>query len=558
MIVASLPLNETERLAELYASAILDTAPETDFNNLVELAGIICNCNLSVINFVDASRQWGKAMIGFADTASSRAFSMCAHTILQNDVMQVEDTLKDERFFDNPNTTEGGIRFYAGATIRSQNGFNLGSICVCDTKPRTLSQTQTEALKHLSRQAAILLELRKQNKKLEQYAKDESILKENAILARKAQEHFLSTMSHEIRTPLNGIIGMVHLLQTEEPRQDQKPYLDALQFSSGNLLHLVNDILDYNKINAGKISLEPVPFNLHQLLEDIGRPHALQATEKGIAFLLHIETGLPQMIVADPLRLTQVLNNLIGNAVKFTLKGSVTVTVGIRKSTANAADIFFEIKDTGIGFSEAEKDIIFEQFLQANKTTTRRFGGTGLGLSITRQLVGLMGASINVISKPDEGSSFSFVLPVALPANELPQAGKGMPPVTYDLSGMNVLVVDDNAINIMITSKMLQRKGVSVTSAANGKECLALVKENRYDLLLLDVHMPVMDGITALNILRTENTYTGPVILLTADVFIKADTDMGSATYFDGYLTKPFTATELYHKIAACRKEEMH
>jgi K+-sensing histidine kinase KdpD len=352
MIAAALPRNEKERLADLYSYNILNSDEEDDYNHLVELASLICQCDLSVINFIDADRQWGKAKYGLDDTTAPRKISMCAHTILQNDVLLVEDTLQDERFFDNPFTTEGGIRFYAGAPIKSEKGYNLGTLCVCDTKPRQLNEQQKEALKHLTRQAAILLEIRKKNKALEGLALAERQAKEEAEKARKAQEDFLSTMSHEIRTPLNGIIGMVTILQNEAPKEEQKDYIDTLQFASKNLLCIVNDILDHNKIMSGQFSLEEVPFQLPQLIREVKKQHSIKAAEKGIALTVQLTPDVPEWIMADPTRLTQVLNNLLGNAVKFTMKGGVTLNVSLMRREGDVACVRFEVKDTGIGFNK--------------------------------------------------------------------------------------------------------------------------------------------------------------------------------------------------------------
>lgn len=546
MIAAPLSQSEKQRLQDLYSYNILDTEEESDFTHLVELASLICQCKMSVINFIDLTRQWGKAKYGLADTEAPREISMCAHTILQNDVMLVEDTLLDNRFCDNPFTTEGGIRFYAGAPIRSEKGYHLGSICVCDTKPRTLNDEQKEALMRLARQAAILLEVRKKNLELQKSARVERLLKEKAEAARKAQEQFLSTMSHEIRTPLNGIIGLTNILQTENPKPEQQEYLETLQFASKNLLYLVNDILDYNKIAAGKLSTEEVPFNLKKLVEDIRRSHLPKAQEKGISLNLNCGANIPAMVKGDPNRLTQVLNNLIGNAVKFTLQGGVSLNTKMVKQEGDSITVLFDVTDSGIGFEQGRASRLFEPFSQAHKGISRQFGGTGLGLSITKKLLELMGSSIQVKSALGKGSCFSFVLPLKT-VQAIQSAKENATNTSTNFSQLKILIAEDNAINIMVTRKILQKVGVEVATAYNGKEAVERIATNQYNLVLMDVQMPVMDGIAAIKKLRGENIYSGPVILLTADALINSSEVLTWG--FDDLLLKPFDADELYQKI---------
>lgn len=548
MIQAAIPEFEKERLANLYSYQILDTLPEEDFNHLVELASLICRCDMSVINFIDADRQWGKAEKGLGDTEAPRQISMCAHTILSNEVMLIEDTLLDTRFFDNPFVTEGGVRFYAGAPICSEKGFNLGTLCVCDIKPRILEQQQVDALKKLARQAAVLLEIRKKNVELQNIARREQELKEQAQAAQKAQEQFLSTMSHEIRTPLNGIIGMVELMEDENLQEDQKENLRTLKFSSDNLLCIVNDILDYNKISAGKITLEEIDFNIYQLISDIKKAHLVKTQEKGIELFISIDSKIPENIKGDPTRLTQILHNLVGNAVKFTKKGSVSIVLKWGGEDEGTVVTLFEIKDTGIGIEQNMQGAIFDQFSQANDGITRQFGGTGLGLAITKKLVELMGSEIKISSQINEGSCFYFELRCKKSGQSASKTNKEEALIKDDLSRLKVLIAEDNAVNIMVLKKVLLKWGINPDESYNGQEAIDKITEKQYDLVLMDMQMPVMDGLTAIKKFRRENIYDGPVLLITADAFINVNNQVVSWG-FDDFILKPFKADDLYTKI---------
>jgi CheY-like chemotaxis protein len=338
---------------------------------------------------------------------------------------------------------------------------------------------------------------------------------------------------------------MVTILQNEAPKEEQKDYIDTLQFASKNLLCIVNDILDHNKIMSGQFSLEEVPFQLPQLIREVKKQHSIKAAEKGISLTVQLTPDVPEWIMADPTRLTQVLNNLLGNAVKFTMKGGVTLNVSLMRREGDVACVRFEVKDTGIGFNKAEAARIFEKFSQANNSITRQFGGTGLGLSITKKLVRLMGSEIHCQSKVDEGSCFSFdLLLKAVPAKTVETVNTLQP----DAGQLKVLIAEDNAINILVTRKMLQKWNIEVDVAFNGKEAIEKIGHEHYDLVLMDVQMPVMDGITTIKKLRAEKLYDGPVILLTADAFINSNNEVASWG-FDDFLLKPFNAQDLYRKI---------
>ena len=362
-------------------------------------------------------------------------------------------------------------------------------------------------------------------------------------------------MSHEMRTPLNAVIGLTHYLMLEKPREDQLKNLKILDFSAQNLLALVNDILDFNKIEAGKISIEKVDFSLKEIIDGISHSLELKADEKNIDLFFLIDPEIPDLLVGDPIRLSQILNNLIGNAIKFTEKGSVTVEIKLEELATDACRIHFSIKDTGIGIPEEKIDYIFETFTQASSDTTRKFGGTGLGLAITKRLLEVHGSEIQVKSKEGEGSVFSFSLTYAKAA--------GQPPVKQKsnfeekaLQGIHILIVEDDSINVLLAESFLNKWGALTDTAENGRVAVERVREKYYDLVLMDLQMPEMDGYQASEAIRAlEGDYfkTVPIIALTAG----ATTDIREevlAKGMNGYMTKPFNPEELFSVICECVK----
>jgi signal transduction histidine kinase len=411
MIAAPFPANELLRLEDLHSYKILDTQAERDYDMLVELASLICDCEMSRITLVDKDRQWFKSAKGKTIPETPRSEAICGYAILQDKVFIVENTLADERFFDLPSVTgDPRIRFYAGAPITSSKGFRLGTVCVLDTSPKALNEVQIEALEKLARQASLLFEFRKKNDDLGKFAAEQQDLKQQAEIASRTQKQFLSTMSHEIRTPLNGVIGMANLLLMDNPAPHQLESLHSLRFASETLLSVVNDVLDYSKITSESLVFEKRSFHLYQLLQEIAKTHAVTATAKGISIELNTDLNVPEWVTGDSARLTQVLNNLIGNAVKFTTTGGVRIRLQLTDTSPGSATIRFDVTDTGIGIEESQLDSVFEQFTQANAGITRNHGGTGLGLAITKKLLELQGSAISVTSVLGQGSTFTFTL----------------------------------------------------------------------------------------------------------------------------------------------------
>lgn len=387
-----------------------------------------------------------------------------------------------------------------------------------------------------------------------------------AEAANKAKSLFLANMSHEVRTPMNAIIGMTHLaMQTKTDDQRQR-FLQTVQHSAESLLRLLNDILDYSKMEAGQLQLTPMPFVLDQLLQGIVSILNVPAAEKGLRLTVSTEEDLPAVLIGDDMRLRQILLNLVGNAVKFTLSGSVTLKVS-RDTSENAhTTLHFTVTDTGIGIPPEKCALIFKSFEQADTTHARRFGGTGLGLSICSQLVDMMGGKIWVESQVNVGSSFHFTVTLQAATEQLPAVSEGKAPSRQpEIKGLRILVVDDNEVNRDVASMTLEQDHL-VTTAANGLEALKMLAANDADIIIMDVQMPKMDGLTATSVIRAleqrlppqeelpedlardlGNRLCGghiPIIALTAHA-MGEDRELCLAAGMDDYLTKPFHPAQL-------------
>lgn len=381
--------------------------------------------------------------------------------------------------------------------------------------------------------------LQKQNRELERQ-------NQLAQEATQAKSDFLSMMSHEIRTPLNGIVGVIHLMLQEDLRTGfQRELVETLKFSSDHLMAVVNDILDFNKINSNHVRLSQEPFDLTLLLRNLEKTFIPRAHEKRLDLIFEIDPGLPAQLTGDQVRLHQVITNLVHNAVKFTEKGFVKLRVKEERRDENRIGLYFEVSDSGIGIPVEDQETIFEIFTQSSSEVNRANRGTGLGLAITRELLRLFGAEIKVESEVEKGARFFFSIDFAY--SEAPFGKEKPAGVKVSLPEARILVVDDNSINLLLAVNLLKKIGVKYDTAENGREAVDQFSRERYDLVLMDLKMPVMNGFDATALIRARDARV-PIIALTASAFTD-EREKALANGFSAYLVKPFLPNDFYEYI---------
>ncbi|WP_396150648.1 response regulator [Flavobacterium sp.] len=389
--------------------------------------------------------------------------------------------------------------------------------------------------------------IRSQSNKLLQEKNQELLLaKEKAEKASKARAEFLSTVSHELRTPLNAINGITHLLIEESPKKSQMQYLTSLKFSGDYLLTFINDILEINRVESENIEIESINVNVKQLLSDLHNSFKDLASKNNNDFELELDETIPDNLIGDPTKLSQIFINLINNALKFTKNGKVNVSAKMLKNENNISSVHFEIADTGIGIPLEKQGTIFESFSQGSVEINRKYGGTGLGLAIVKRLVNLLGGEIKLTSAEGIGSTFSFDVDFELGQQTFVEVKK-----QYDESvfaNKKVLIVEDNKINQMITKKMLENKEIVCELIDNGEEAIEMIRNNGYDLVLMDVHLPGINGTIATEQIRTFNKEL-PIVALTA-ISLNENREMLLSYGMNDVVTKPFNPDNFYKVIA--------
>jgi PAS domain S-box-containing protein len=435
-------------------------------------------------------------------------------------------------------------KVWMGVPLKVENNI-IGVMCLQDYNDENkFSQDDLYVLDFIANQIAIAIQRRMMLDNIIQ-------ARQNAEEAAQSKQIFMSTMSHEIRTPLNEVIGITNLLLQGNPREDQMDFIKTLRFSGNHLLTLVNDVLDYNKMESGKIIFEQIQFNLNDFLDEIIRSYSFRSKAKHLSFEIKKEGTIPAEVIGDQIRLNQILSNLLSNALKFTNQGGITVTIRELERNGNQSKIEFLVSDTGIGIPKDKHKDIFESFTQASSDTTRHYGGSGLGLAICKKLIELQGGTINLESEPGQGSTFRFTLSFVV-SYKTARAQNGELTETYiGLEGKRILVAEDNKINFFVANKFLTGWGVIVSHVENGQLALEKLEKEDFDLILMDLQMPVMDGIEASKIIRKSKDpkiSTIPIVALTAAIMSESHAKIDELNIND-YVLKPFKPHDLFERI---------
>jgi signal transduction histidine kinase/CheY-like chemotaxis protein/HPt (histidine-containing phosphotransfer) domain-containing protein len=552
--------DEEARLVALAHYQILDSPPENSFDEIVLLAAQIGQAPIALLSFVDEERQWIKAAYGFHQESIARQLSFCAQTILQDTPLIIPHVRHDEYFRRAPlDDSLRDVSFYAGVPLLTPDGCAVGTLCIMDRFPRTLAPRGRQALVMLARQAMRQLEWRRRLRAAqgglpvppavaETPAPEEPELQkrlDEALAAARHKAQQFATLSHEIRTPVNGILGMAHLLARTELSKEQRDYLDLLRGSADALVTLVNDALDFAKLEAGKISLETVDFDLLGLFENTVTMFAGRAQRKGLELVSQVTPDVPLALRGDPGRLRQILNNLLSNAVKFTERGEIVAQVERLEADDARARLCFTVRDTGPGISPEFLPYLYQSYAQ-EAAAARRADGTGLGLAIAKQLAEMMGGVIEVASEVGQGTVFRVTLPFACRTTA---ANPVLPP--EDLQGLRALIVDDNAVTGKILRQQTLAWGMSPVVVSSAEEAWQVLHGAAQDgppfaVAVIDWEMPGLDGIELARRIHAEAEWAAlPTILLTAFGWrgqAQAARDAGLAAY----LTKPVRQAQLF------------
>jgi signal transduction histidine kinase/CheY-like chemotaxis protein len=570
-------VDEEERINKLRKYRVLNNNDEPAFERLIALAKLFFDMPVVAISFMDEDTQYLKSALGLDGVCqTTREIAICNYTVLSNEVFIVPDLAKDSRFSQNPLVTSSPyLRFYAGAPIilhENNKSYRLGSLCVMDMKPNHhFDDQQAQVLAQFAMMAADALQL--QDKQRE------------AKHANEMKSDFLANMSHEIRTPMNGIIGMVEMLGETTLSTEQQEYVDNIKVSNEHLMAIINGILDLSKVESGKMTIDSVPVNLSALCNEVVSLFAVKARQRGLILDYHYTESLSTYVQGDPVRLKQILANLVNNAIKFTREGGrVSIDVkhvpnchcedhddqrskeyeftSAQKSSSGkvtttsvpneAMTLCIEVTDTGVGIKAESLEAIFDAYDQANKFTHRLYGGTGLGLSVCKSLVDLMGGYIDVDSKVGVGTTFSVLLPLPSIDEHQYEAWQGLNDLsiiapTHERAG-HILLVEDDTVNAIIAKKALNNSGHTVTHVTDGQQAIEIfaLSPERYDVILMDHHMPILDGVQAtikLHELYDPQTLP-PIIALTANA-MDGERKKYLNVGMQDYCTKPFKQEQL-------------
>ncbi|HQT45844.1 MAG: hypothetical protein B7X08_01120 [Acidocella sp. 20-63-7] len=566
-------LDEAARLQALRDLDILDTPPEDSFQRLTALATQFFGLPYALISLVDAERQWFKASCGINMTETRREDSFCTRTIQDNQVFLVPDTWRDPEYRHNKLVTGTPyIRFYAGAPLRTAAGHRIGTLCLIDTVPHDdFGPRQKALLIALADVAMDQIALRQTRKTLAAAARTAHDGWEQAEQSSLVKADFLATMAHEIRTPLNGIVGMADVLMETPLDEEQKQCVQTLQSAAHHLHVLINNVLDFSKLEACSAEVQPEEVDAGAMIQEVLDLLTPSAQAKQIRLAAMLDSRLPRVLYFDASKLKQILINIVGNAVKFTHTGAVTAelscTPGIEQGTAL---LRCEVRDTGIGIAPDDLTRLFTRYTQPNAEVARTYGGSGLGLAISKHLATLLGGDIKVRSVVGRGSVFTVEIPVSTtmtaitpqppaPASSTATGSAstcsaleaGAPPSAAPAQRLRILLVEDNEINQTVATAIFHRMGHELTVAGDGVSAISAVSTGLYDLVFMDMMMPGLDGPAAVRGIRKLRGSAARIyiIALTANAS-HAHREICLAAGMDDFIAKPATRVQLEAAIA--------
>jgi PAS domain S-box-containing protein len=525
------------KLASKYSLSLIEAS--RDPMVVISPKGKITDMNEALVNITGVSRDELKET-DFLDyfTEPQKAYQVYQEVFAKESVADSPLTLRHA----NGKLTDV---LFNGSVYTDDRGNVLGAVIVARdvTEQKRVANELTEAIVFAELAVDIAEDAKVKAERATRTA-------ENAV---KAKQQFLSNMSHEIRTPMNAIIGFTKVLQKTELTAKQKEYLAAIKLSGDALIVLINDILDLAKVDAGRMSFEQTPFKIAASISAMLHLFETKIHEKNLTLVMEYDQNIPEVLVGDPVRLHQIILNLVGNAVKFTNKGKITVDVSLLSEDEKKTTIQFSVTDTGIGIAEEKIENIFENFQQATSGTSRIYGGTGLGLAIVKQLVESQGGTVTVESRIDQGSTFSFTLDF-LKTSEDAELDLAVIELDSELENINILVVEDIVLNQLLMRTLLEDFGFELDIAENGKIAIEKLRAKTYDLILMDLQMPEMNGFDATDYIRNTMNLQIPIIALTADV-TTVDLAKCKAVGMDDYIAKPVDERLLYSKIVAFVKK---
>ncbi|GAA6623148.1 response regulator [Scytonema sp. NUACC26] len=562
------PQEESDRLKVLQRYEILDTPPDGAFDRITSIAARLLKVPIAIVSLVDSDRIWFKSHYGLDVEQIERSPGLCASAILSNDVYSIVDASKDVRSLANPLVAgEMGLRFYAAAPLTTYDGYNLGTLCVIDKQPRSISKDEKSILSDLAAVVIDEIEMRLAARKVAQLNIELAQAKEAAEVANKAKSLFIANMSHELRSPLNAILGFSRLIQrTPNLSVENLENANIIIRSGEHLLSLINQVLDFSKLESGRTTLNEKNFDLYCLLDELENMFQQRAREKGLELVCTYSPDVPKYIRTDEVKLRQALINLISNGIKFTDRGRVLVKVGLaigdwelekRKEFTQSlianrqSQITFEVEDTGAGIAAEELDQLFEAFVQTT-TGKESHEGTGLGLAITRKFVNILGGKISVCSHVGVGTTFKFDIPVSvIDATDIESKQPSRTVVSLEANQpqYRILIVDDKPLNRQLLVKLLQSIGFELEEASNGQEAIDLWEKWRPHCIFMDMRMPVMEGYEAMQ--KIKSTLKGQATIFVALTASSVEEEKAStlSTGCDSFIRKPFRESEIFEAL---------